>query len=42
MLKMCNYLKLEGWRGAFMLELNFVATLVVWAYTRLYLYPVRL
>jgi len=42
LLKMANYLKLEGRRGGFLVEGTFAATLGVWAYTRLYLYPVRI
>jgi len=32
---------MEKARGLFAVEISFLATLAVWAYTRLYLYPVR-
>jgi len=41
LLKMTNYMKMEGWRGLFAVEMSFLSTLAVWGYTRLYLYPVR-
>lgn len=42
LLKICNYLKLSGPRWLFMTEFVFVATLVNWAYFRLWLIPSRL
>ncbi|KAF1335482.1 Longevity-assurance protein, partial [Globisporangium splendens] len=42
MLKMANYLKLEGLRGLFVSELMFVVLLVDWSYFRIYLYPTKL
>lgn len=40
-LKMTNLLKLEGPRGWFLSEAAYVASLVAWAYFRLYEYPFR-
>uniref|UniRef100_K3X2W5 TLC domain-containing protein n=1 Tax=Globisporangium ultimum (strain ATCC 200006 / CBS 805.95 / DAOM BR144) TaxID=431595 RepID=K3X2W5_GLOUD len=42
MLKMANYLKLEGACGLFLSELLFVAFVVNWDYFRLYLLPTKL
>lgn len=42
MLKMANYLKLEGVRGLFASEIMFVITIVNWFYFRIYLYPVKI
>ena len=42
LLKIFNYLKLEGRRGCFIIEFAFLANLLVWAYTRLYIFPVRI
>lgn len=39
LLKLANYLKLEGLRGGFLVELFFLTNFVTWAYTRLYVYP---
>ena len=41
LLKICNYLKLEGKKGHFIVECAFFVDLLVWAYTRLYIFPVR-
>ena len=38
-LKMVNYLKLEGMKGCFGSEIAYVATMVSWAYWRLYQFP---
>ena len=40
-LKMSNLIKLEGPRGWFISEIAYVATLVSWAYYRLYQFPFR-
>jgi len=40
-LKMANYLKLDGARGWFGSEIAYVASLIAWAYWRLYQYPFR-
>jgi len=42
LLKIFNYLKLEGPKGAFLVELAFLSNLVVWAYLRLYIFPLRI
>jgi len=42
LLKIFNYLKLEGRRGCFIIEFAFLANLLVWAYARLYIFPVRI
>lgn len=41
-LKMVNYLKLEGPRGAYLSEITYVATICSWAWYRLYEYPTRI
>jgi hypothetical protein len=41
LLKLANYLKLEGSKGLFLVEALFLGNLASWAYTRLYLYPLR-
>merc|ERR1712087_791122 len=40
LLKLTNYMKLEGLRCGFIVELCFVSNFFTWFYTRLYLYPV--
>ena len=42
LLKIFNYLKLEGRKGCFIIEFAFFANLLVWAYTRLYIFPMRI
>ncbi|KAF0686248.1 Aste57867_21953 [Aphanomyces stellatus] len=42
LLKMANYLKLEGPRGLFIVEINFAIMLIGWFYLRIYLFPVKL
>ena len=42
MLKMANYLKMEGVRGLFTSEILFVTTIVLWFYYRVYQYPTKL
>lgn len=42
MLKMVNYLKMEGLRGMFCTEILFVTVLIDWGYFRIYLYPTKL
>jgi ceramide synthetase len=42
MLKMANYLKMEGPRGFFASEVLFAVLLVDWFYFRIYLYPTKL
>lgn len=42
MLKMANYLKLEGVHGLFTSEFLFAVVLIDWAYLRIYLYPTKL
>ena len=39
LLKLANYLKLEGLRGGFLVEIFFLTNFFTWAYTRLYIYP---
>ncbi|KAJ0408497.1 hypothetical protein P43SY_006427 [Pythium insidiosum] len=41
-LKMANYLKLEGVRGFFACEILYVILVIEWVYFRTYLYPVKL
>jgi len=41
LLKMCNYLNLEGLAGCFAVEACFITNFVTWAYTRLYVFPVH-
>lgn len=41
LLKMTNYLKLDGPKGWFGSEIAYVASLVAWVYWRLYRYPFR-
>ena len=41
LLKMCNYLNLEGPSGCFAVEICFITNFVSWAYTRLYVFPVH-
>ena len=40
MLKLANYLKMEGRKALFLTEIMFAACLLVWAYLRLYIFPV--
>ncbi|DBA03318.1 TPA: hypothetical protein N0F65_011677 [Lagenidium giganteum] len=42
MLKMANYMKLEGLRGFLVCEILYVILLVDWSYFRIYLYPAKL
>ncbi|POM66056.1 Longevity-assurance protein (LAC1) [Phytophthora palmivora] len=42
MLKMANYLKMEGAQGLFTSEILFVTTIVLWFYYRIYQYPTKL
>ncbi|KAG6609224.1 Longevity-assurance protein (LAC1) [Phytophthora cinnamomi] len=42
MLKMANYLKIEGVPGLFTSEILFVITIVLWFYYRVYQYPTKL
>ncbi|RMX62251.1 hypothetical protein DD238_000833 [Peronospora effusa] len=42
MLKMANYLKMEGVPGLFASEILFVVTIVLWFYYRIYQYPIKL
>ena len=42
LLKIFNYLKLEGRKGYFIIEFAFFANLLVWAYSRLYIFPTRI
>lgn len=42
LLKMMNYIQLEGYRGMFLTEIMFIVVLVDWYYFRVYLYPVKL
>ncbi|KAI9907853.1 hypothetical protein PsorP6_004100 [Peronosclerospora sorghi] len=42
MLKMANYLKVEGVPGFFTSEILFVTTIVLWFYYRIYQYPTKL
>ncbi|CAH0517013.1 unnamed protein product [Peronospora belbahrii] len=42
MLKMANYLKMEGVPGLFTSEILFVTTIVLWFYYRVYQYPTKL
>jgi len=41
LVKITNYLKIQGSRGLFVTELIFVGNLVTWAYFRLFLYPTK-
>ena len=41
LLKICNYLKLEGRKGCFLLEFTYACNMLMWAYLRLYIFPVR-
>jgi hypothetical protein len=41
LLKMANFLKLDGPRGAFISELAYVSAVVSWLYYRMYQYPFR-
>jgi ceramide synthetase len=41
MLKLANYLKLEGASSGFLVEICFLTNFATWAYARLYLYPVH-
>lgn len=38
-LKICNYLRLDGRKGFFLVELSYATALALWAYFRLYLFP---
>lgn len=38
-MKMANYLKCEGAKGFFIVEISFCANLIAWVYFRLYLFP---
>lgn len=42
MLKMANYLKVEGVPGLFTSEILFITTIVLWFYYRIYVYPTKL
>eukprot|EP00656_Telonema_subtile_P024378 TRINITY_DN2652_c0_g1_i4.p1 TRINITY_DN2652_c0_g1~~TRINITY_DN2652_c0_g1_i4.p1 ORF type:complete len:415 (-),score=86.28 TRINITY_DN2652_c0_g1_i4:239-1483(-) len=42
LLKLTNYLKLEGSAGFFAVETSFVSCLISWMYLRLYLFPMQL
>ncbi|CEG41745.1 lag1 longevity assurance isoform partial [Plasmopara halstedii] len=42
MLKMANYLKMEGVPGLFTSEILFLTTITLWFYYRIYLYPTKL
>ena len=42
LLKIFNYLKLEGKKGYFLVETAFLVNLLVWPYTRLYIFPMRI
>lgn len=42
MLKMSNYLKMEGVPGLFTTEILFVTTIALWFYYRIYQYPMKL
>lgn len=42
LLKMANYLKLEGMQGLFICEMLFVALLYKWTHLRVFLYPSKL
>ena len=39
LMKMLNYLKVQGPRGFFLVEIAFVFNLMTWAFFRLYIYP---
>merc|ERR1712146_295120 len=41
LLKLANYLKLEGPRGLFLTEGFFLLNFITWAYLRLYVYPMH-
>ena len=41
LLKLCNYLNLEGLSGCFAVEVCFITNFVTWAYARLYVFPVH-
>jgi hypothetical protein len=41
LLKMANYLKLEGLRGAFVSEILFVTLVIDWIYFRIWLFPTK-
>jgi len=41
LLKMCNYVNLEGLAGFFAVEICFLVNFGTWAYTRLYIFPVH-
>ena len=41
LLKMTNYLKVEGARGWFITEISYVSCVVSWVYYRLYQFPFR-
>jgi ceramide synthetase len=41
LLKMCNYLNLEGAAGFFAVEACFITNFFTWAYARLYVFPVH-
>jgi len=41
LLKLCNYLNLEGLSSCFAVEVCFVTNFVTWAYARLYVFPVH-
>ncbi|OQS02492.1 hypothetical protein THRCLA_05134 [Thraustotheca clavata] len=42
LLKMANYMKLEGPKGLFITEILFAIVLGIWFYVRIYLYPFKL
>jgi len=41
LLKIFNYLRLEGKKGFFLVEIAYAATLALWAYFRLYYFPYK-
>lgn len=40
LLKIFNYLRLEGKKGFFLVEITYASTLAMWGYFRLYYYPI--
>jgi TLC domain len=41
LLKMANYIKLEGQKGFYLTEISYISCLLSWIYYRLYQFPVR-
>ena len=41
LMKMANYLKLEGPKSFFIVEIAFITCLISWAYGRLFIYPTK-